>query len=145
MGTVDFIVGYASAVFQDCGIYVRRLSPPNVITANDGKPDPTSTNFGFSFQNCTINVAPELRSRKKEVKALLGQPWKNYTMVVFMESYLDEIVLPEKWTLCCKNTIMMFAEYNNRGPGANTNRRAKLPSYKVFKSAAEVTSFTVSN
>ncbi|KAL7194274.1 hypothetical protein ACSBR1_034649 [Camellia fascicularis] len=145
MGTVDFIVGYALAVFQDCDIYVRRLSLPNVITANGGKLDPTSTNFGFSFQNCTINVAPELKSRKKEVKALLGRPWKNYATVVFIESYLDEIVLPEGWTLCYDNTIMMFAKYNNRGPRADTNRRAKLPRYKVFKSAAEVTSFTVSN
>ncbi|CAL5419672.1 unnamed protein product [Camellia sinensis] len=90
-GTVDFIFGSASAVFQDCGIYVRRLSPPNVITANGGKHDPTSSNFGFSFQNCTINVAPELRSRKNEVKAFLGRPWKNYATIVFMESYLDEI------------------------------------------------------
>ncbi|CAL5422092.1 unnamed protein product [Camellia sinensis] len=143
-GTVDFIFGSASAVFQDCGIYVRRLSPPNVITANGGKHDPTSSNFGFSFQNCTINVAPELRSRKKEVKAFLGRPWKNYATVVFMESYLDEIVLPEGWTWCCNNTIMMFAEYNNRGPGADTSRRAKLSGYNVFKSATEATPFTVS-
>ncbi|CAL5350617.1 unnamed protein product [Camellia sinensis] len=143
-GTVDFIFGSASAVFQDCGIYVRRLSPPNVITANGGKHDPTSSNFGFSFQNCTINVAPELRSRKNEVKAFLGRPWKNYATVVFMESYLDEIVLPEGWTWCCNNTIMMFAEYNNRGPGADTSRRAKLSGYDVFKSATEATPFTVS-
>ncbi|KAI7999158.1 putative pectinesterase/pectinesterase inhibitor 36 [Camellia lanceoleosa] len=142
--TVDFIFGFASAVFQDCGIYVRRLSPANVITANGGKPNPASTNFGFSFQNCTINVAPELRSRKKEVKVFLGRPWQNYATVVFMESYLDEIVLPEGWTWCCNNTIMMFAEYNNQGPGANTSRRAKLSGYKVFKSAAEATPFTVS-
>ncbi|CAL5422093.1 unnamed protein product [Camellia sinensis] len=143
-GTVDFIFGFASAVFQDCGIYVRRLSPANVITANGGKPNPASTNFGFSFQNCTINVAPELRSRKKEVKAFLGRPWQNYATVVFMESYLNEIVLPEGWTWCCNNTILMFAEYNNRGPGANTSRRAKLSGYKVFQSAAEATPFTVS-
>ncbi|XP_028054440.1 pectinesterase-like [Camellia sinensis] len=143
-GTVDFIFGFASAVFQDCGIYVRRLSPANVITANGGKPNPASTNFGFSFQNCTINVAPELRSRKKEVKAFLGRPWQNYATVVFMESYLDEIVPPEGWTWCCNNTILMFAEYNNRGPGANTSRRAKLSGYKVFKSATEATPFTVS-
>ncbi|KAL7170534.1 hypothetical protein ACSBR2_035412 [Camellia fascicularis] len=143
-GTVDFIFGFASAVFQDCGIYVRRLSPPNVITANGGKLDPTSTNFGFSFQNCTINVALELRSRKKEVKAFLGRPWQNYATLVFMESYLDEIVLPERWTWCCNNTIMMFAEYNNQGLGAYSSRRAKLPGYKVFKSAAEAIPFTVS-
>ncbi|CAL5350619.1 unnamed protein product [Camellia sinensis] len=115
-----------------------------VITANGGKHDPTSSNFGFSFQNCTINVAPELRSRKNEVKAFLGRPWKNYATVVFMESYLDEIVLPEGWTWCCNNTIMMFAEYNNRGPGADTSRRAKLSGYNVFKSATEATPFTVS-
>ncbi|KAF5940886.1 hypothetical protein HYC85_022053 [Camellia sinensis] len=122
-GIVDFIFGYASTV---------------------GKPDPTLTNFGFSFQNCTINVAPELRSRKKEVKAFLGRPWKNYATVVFMESYLDEIVLPEGWTLCCNNMIMMFTEYNYRGPGADTSRRAKLPGCKVFTSAAEATPLTVS-
>ncbi|KAL7169767.1 hypothetical protein ACSBR2_034743 [Camellia fascicularis] len=60
-----------------------------------------------------------------------------------MESYLDEIVLPEGWTLCCNNTIMMFAEYNNRGPRVDTSRRAKLPGYKVSTSAAEATPFTV--
>ncbi|KAL7194275.1 hypothetical protein ACSBR1_034650 [Camellia fascicularis] len=129
--TVNFIFGFASSMFQDYGIYIRRLPPPNVITANGGKPNPTSTNFGFLFQNCTINVAPELRSRKTEVKALLGQPWKNYATVVFMESYLDEIVLSERWTLCCNNKIMMFAEYNNRGPVADSSRRAGIRSSKV--------------
>ncbi|XP_057493270.1 pectinesterase 2-like [Actinidia eriantha] len=143
-GSVDFIFGSAKAVFQDCNIYARRFPLENVITAQAKESDPNIKDSGFSFQNCKITVAPEAVPHKSEVKAYLGRPWRNYATVVFMESYLDDIVAPEGWMPFGNNTKMFYAEYNNRGPGANTSKRVKWPGYKVFTSATEAIPFTVS-
>ncbi|KAE9464002.1 hypothetical protein C3L33_04070, partial [Rhododendron williamsianum] len=145
-GSVDFVWGYAKAVFQDCRLYARRIgSDGNVVTAQ-GKNSPT-LDSGFSFQNCKVTVDPNLAMRKSEVSVVLGRPWKDYATVVFMESFLDDIVKPEGWSIKWDNIPkphIFYAEYNNSGPGANTSGRIKWPGYRVLTSAAEAIPFTVS-
>ncbi|XP_058222388.1 pectinesterase-like [Rhododendron vialii] len=145
-GSVDFVWGYAKAVFQDCRLYALRIgSDGNVITAQ-GKDSPT-LDSGFSFQNCKVTVDPNLGLRKSEVSVVLGRPWKDYATVVFMESFLDDIVKPEGWSISWDNIrkpYIFYAEYNNSGPGANTSGRVKWPGCRVLTSAAEATRFTVS-
>ncbi|XP_058222462.1 pectinesterase-like [Rhododendron vialii] len=145
-GSVDFVWGYAKAVFQDCRLYARRIgSDGNMVTAQ-GKYSPT-LDSGFSFQNCKVTVDPNLALRKSEVSVVLGRPWMDYATVVFMESFLDTIVKPEGWSIKWDNIPkphIFYAEYNNSGPGANTSGRVKWPGYRVLTSAAEAIPFTVS-
>ncbi|KAF7154031.1 hypothetical protein RHSIM_Rhsim01G0279000 [Rhododendron simsii] len=145
-GSVDFVWGYAKAVFQDCRLYARRIgSDGNMVTAQ-GKNSPTKDSE-FSFQNCKVTVDPNLALRKSEVSVVLGRPWMDYATVVFMESFLDTIVKPEGWSISWDNIPkphIFYAEYNNSGPGANTSGRVKWPGYRVLTSAAEAIPFTVS-
>lgn len=59
-GTVDFIFGDATAVFQNCQILARQASPKqiNTITAHGRKYPDEST--GFSIQFCNISADSDL-------------------------------------------------------------------------------------
>jgi pectinesterase len=92
-GTVDFIWGDATAVFQDCLIYVRKpqAGRHNVITAQ-GR-DAPERDTGFAFQNCSVITRDDLTG----VDTFLGRPWRNHSHVMIMQSYLDTIVNPQGW------------------------------------------------
>ncbi|KAL6133524.1 hypothetical protein ACLB2K_065759 [Fragaria x ananassa] len=55
IGTVDFIFGYGTAVFQKCNIYIRKneIGGTSVISAH-GRNSSTEAS-GFSFHDCAIN------------------------------------------------------------------------------------------
>jgi len=55
---------------------------------------------------------------------MLGQPYRNETIVVFANCYLGNAVAPEGWNQY-KNylgPLNNFREYNSRGPGARPTR-----------------------
>ncbi|XP_022952377.1 probable pectinesterase/pectinesterase inhibitor 7 isoform X1 [Cucurbita moschata] len=142
-GTVDFIFGNGLAMFQDCNVYARLPSNDSTVTAQSKK---QWTQSGFSFQNCTVTVSPEIASCKALVKIYLGRPWKPYSTVVFMESFLDDNVQPQGWMLWPGVPVnnLFYAEYNNRGPGANTTHRVNWPGFHVIDRQL-AKSFTVEN
>ncbi|XP_022952744.1 pectinesterase 2-like [Cucurbita moschata] len=143
-GTVDFIFGNGLAMFQDCNIYARLQS--NEITVTAQSKEQSWVKSGFSFQNCTVTVSPDIASRKVDVKIFLGRPWRQYSTVVFMESFLDDNVQPEGWVLWEGVPInnLFYAEFNNRGPGADTTHRVNWTSFHVLdKQLAK--NFTVEN
>ena len=131
-GTVDFIFGDGLAVFQDCNIYARVRSDEITVTAQSK--DRSWWKSGFSFQNCTVTVSPEIASSKDKVKIYLGRPWRQYSTVVFMESFLDDNVRPEGWVLWEGVPInnLFYAEFNNRGPGADTTHRVNWSTFHVL-------------
>ncbi|XP_047320267.1 pectinesterase-like [Impatiens glandulifera] len=148
-GTVDFIFGDASAVFQKCLIFARKpLNGQNIITAQ-GRESPESKG-GIILHNCTIKAAADLIPYKSSTKTYLGRPWKTlYSRVVVMESYIEDLIDPRGWIEWNKNLTnldkLFYAEYQNQGPGANTTNRVKWPGYKVLKIPSEVSQFTVKN
>ncbi|KAF0894774.1 hypothetical protein E2562_003658 [Oryza meyeriana var. granulata] len=86
--TVDFIFGNAKAVFQSCCLLVRRPKingAHNVVTAQ-GRNKAEDDHSGFSFQNCSIMAMP--KENLTGVEMYLGRPWRNYSHVIFMESFL---------------------------------------------------------
>ncbi|KAL5996247.1 hypothetical protein ACLOJK_026321 [Asimina triloba] len=145
-GTVDFIFGDAIAVFQNCNLYAR--SPlhgqSNVFTAQ-GRAD-AARRSGTVFHNCTITAAPELD--KSAVRSYLGRPWEKYSRTVVMQSFLDDLIDPKGW-LEWNGTFaldtLFYVEYQNRGPGANTENRVKWPGYKLLNSSVDAQPFTVRN
>ncbi|CAH8255167.1 unnamed protein product [Arabidopsis lyrata] len=147
-GTVDFICGRASAVFQNCQIEARKPTEgqSNVITAQQrGKDDKHS---GFTFQNCSIKASSDLAPLKRMVKTFLGRPWGDLSTVVFMESYMDDLIDPTGWTPWNSSTTrrlstIFYGEYRNKGPGANTNQRVDWKGFKVITDPIEAGKFTV--
>jgi pectinesterase len=146
-GTIDFIFGNAAVVLQNCNIYPRLplTGQFNPITAQ-GRTDPNQ-NTGISIHNCTIKSAEDLVPSVGIVKTYLGRPWKEYSRTVVMQSFLDNLIEPSGWSIWSGDfalSTLYYAEYDNRGPGANTSNRVTWQGYHVIN-ATDAANFTVSN
>ncbi|KAK7825802.1 pectinesterase/pectinesterase inhibitor ppe8b [Quercus suber] len=135
-GTVDFIFGDATAVFQKCDILPRQASPgqSNTITAQ-GR-EQVNAASGFSFHMCTISGDSDLISSNNPTPTYLGRPWMTYSRTVFLQSYMSNIIRPEgwlRWNPAFESTLF-YGEYNNTGPGANTDKRVKWPGVHILDS-----------
>ncbi|KAI4354836.1 hypothetical protein L6164_003668 [Bauhinia variegata] len=146
-GTVDFIFGNAAVVFQNCNLYAR--NPPNkvnTITAQ-GRTDPNQ-NTGISIHNSTVTAASDLKAVQGSVKTYLGRPWQQYSITVFMKSYLDSLIDLAGWTEWNGDfalSTLYYGEYMNTGPGSSTENRVKWTGYHVITSGTEASRFTVEN
>ncbi|XP_050921197.1 pectinesterase/pectinesterase inhibitor PPE8B isoform X2 [Lathyrus oleraceus] len=139
-GTVDFIFGYATAVFQNCQIIAKQGRPnqKNTVTAQ-GRIDPNEPT-GFSFQFCNISAENET------IPTYLGRPWKNYSRTIFMQSHMSNAIRPEgwlEWDGSFALDTLYYGEYNNSGPGAEIANRVKWPGYHVFNDSSDASKYTV--
>ncbi|MBT0772349.1 hypothetical protein KIH74_25620 [Kineosporia sp. J2-2] len=120
-GTVDFIFGSGTAVFEGCNIYEKR-STGGPITA--AKTDSANA-YGFLIYKSTI-------TGKTNNTVQLGRPWGAKAQVVVRESSLSAgLKTSEPWTDMSGNTWenARFSEYKNTGAGATTNsNRPQLSS-----------------
>lgn len=142
-GTIDFIFGDASAVFQNCNIYVRFLGGNVKTITAEGREEPEG-NGGIIIHNCTITAAEDYPKDRTSIKTYLGRPWRNYSRTVILQTFLDEIIDPEGWLEWQGHSVdtIYYAEYNNRGPGSNTTGRIPWKGYRILK-RLEAESFTV--
>ncbi|GAA5179718.1 pectinesterase family protein [Rugosimonospora acidiphila] len=122
-GTVDFIFGRGTAVFDRCTIDSRDRGS----TTNNGYVTAASTDisnpYGFLFYRCT------LVSSAAAGTVYLGRPWhpsgdpNALGQVVYRESTLGPQIQAAPWTdmsgFSWKDA--RFAEYRDRGPGAAVN------------------------
>ena len=139
-GTVDFIFGYATAVFQNCQIIAKQGRPnqKNTVTAQ-GRIDPNEPT-GFSFQFCNISAENET------IPTYLGRPWKNYSRTILMQSHMSNAIRPEgwlEWDGSFALDTLYYGEYNNSGPGAEIANRVKWPGYHVFNDSSDASKYTV--
>ncbi|KAJ7966362.1 Pectinesterase [Quillaja saponaria] len=145
-GTVDFICGDGTVVFQDCKILTRQRQLPgmqNTITAQK-REDPNGAS-GFSFDMCTITGDSALIKSKSRTQTFLGRPWGRYSRVVFMQSILSDVIDPTGWLpwFTGYESTVYYAEYNNNGPGSDVIKRVKWPGIHVIDKNTAV-QFTVS-
>lgn len=134
-GTIDFIFGDASAIFQNCLISLRKPldNQQNIVTAQ-GRTDRRETT-GIVLQNCRILPDDDLVPKVRQVKSYLGRPWKEFSRTIVMESTIGELIQPEGWLPWEGDfalSTLYYAEYNNNGPGAAVTARVKWPGYKVI-------------
>ena len=125
-GTIDFILGNAAVVLQNCNIYVRLplQGQFNPITAQ-GRTEPNQ-NTGISIHNCTIKATEELSASGGSVKTYLGRPWQQYSRTIVMQSYLDSLIDPTGWSIWSGDfalDTLYYAEFDNKGPGATISNR----------------------
>ncbi|KAJ1268683.1 hypothetical protein BS78_07G153500 [Paspalum vaginatum] len=156
-GTVDFVFGNAAAVFQGCALLARLPLPgqKNSVTAQ-GRLDANMTT-GFAFQFCNVSAHDELvlaaaangsssSNGTTATQTYLGRPWKQYSRVVFMQSFIGGLVRPEGWLAWDGDfalDTLYYGEYMNTGPGAGVAARVKWPGFHVMTSSAEAGNFTV--
>lgn len=143
-GTIDFIFGNAAVVFQNCKIMPRQpLSNQfNTITAQ-GKKDPNQ-NTGIVIQKSIITT---LENDNLTAPTYLGRPWKDYSTTVIMQSNIGSFLKPVGWMSWVANveppSTILYAEYQNTGPGADVLQRVKWAGYKPTLLDDEAGKFTV--
>jgi len=125
-GTVDFIFGSSTAVFENCEIHCKK---GGYITAAS---TPQGHKYGLVFLRCRITAdAPE-------GSFYLGRPWRNYAQTVFVQCFLDRHIRAEGWHNWNKpdaEQTIFYAEYDSYGPGAAGSSRV---SWSHQLSSAEV-------
>ncbi|XP_019193237.1 PREDICTED: pectinesterase 3-like [Ipomoea nil] len=141
-GTIDFIFGSASVVFQGCKIQPRQPLPNqyNTITAQ-GKTEPNLSS-GISIQKCDISPLGEVT-----VPTYLGRPWKPYSTTVIMQSSIGSLLKPQGWIEWFPNVTppatIFYAEYMNTGAGAGVDQRVKWDGYHPSITSDQASKFTV--
>ena len=112
-GTVDFIFGGATAVFNASTIYEKRTSG-GPITAADTD---ASQTYGILFYKCSVTGAANNVTQ-------LGRPWGADAQVLYRESNLSATIsTAQPWINMSSNSWQnaRFSEYKNTGSGATTN------------------------
>ncbi|KAG6769856.1 hypothetical protein POTOM_025522 [Populus tomentosa] len=145
-GTVDFIFGDATAVFQNCQILARKGLPDqkNTVTAH-GRKDPSQPT-GYSFQFCNISADIDLLPYVNSSYTYLGRPWKNFSRTIIMQSYMSNAIRPEGWLEWNGNVYLdtlYYGEYINYGPGAGVGRRVKWPGFHMLNDSTQAYNYTV--
>jgi len=135
-GTVDYIFGWAVAVFDRCELHCLG---DGYITA---AATPEGQDYGYVFHHCTITAEPG-------VKTYLGRPWRNYAQTVFINCELCDAVQPEGWkawpnkdTGLDGSTTAYYGEFGSKGQGANPQARI---SWSHQLSTKEAIRYDISN
>ena len=114
-GTVDFIFGWSTAVFNRCRIHSKGDGYVTAPSTDKGK------KYGYVFYDC------RLTSDKEVAKVYLSRPWRPYAQAVFVRCELGKHILPEGWHNWGKREnekTVFYAEYGSKGAGANPQARA---------------------
>ena len=126
-GTVDFIFGWSTAVFDECEIFCK---DHGYVTAASTKEE---SEYGFVFINCRITGdAPEN-------SFYLGRPWRPSAQTVLVNCFLDKHIKPEgwhNWGSKEKEKTAFYAEYQSQGPGAAPKQRVPW-SHQLTKDEAQ--------
>ncbi|KAJ8467598.1 hypothetical protein OPV22_030152 [Ensete ventricosum] len=117
-GVVDFIFGYGQSIYERCNLStVKSLQKPGYVAAQ-GRKD-SSDNNGFVFKSCTIS-GPQA--------TYLGRAWKQYSRVIFYQTFMSDIIVPEGWYIWNakgSEDLVTFVESGCTGPGSNLSGRVK--------------------
>lgn len=113
-GTVDFIFGASTAVFDRCHIH----SKSNGFITAPSTPD--QNKYGYVFFDC------ELTADEGVNDVYLSRPWRPYAQAVFIRCKLGRHINPKGWNNWDKKAnekTVFYAEYENSGEGADTSQR----------------------
>jgi pectinesterase len=113
---VDFIFGWATAVFDSCQIFCK--SEGFITAASTEEQSP----YGFVFLNCNISGDAPKHS------VYLGRPWRPFAKVAFINCKLAELIRPEgwhNWDNVENEKTADFAEFKSSGPGSHPDKRVK--------------------
>lgn len=114
-GTVDFIFGKATAVFNRCDIHSRGKG---YVTA---PATPEDSRYGYVFHDCRLTAADGVEN------VPLSRPWRPYAQAVFINCELGKHISAagwDNWGKASNEQTVNYAEYNSKGPGANPTARA---------------------
>ncbi|XP_030459728.1 putative pectinesterase 10 [Syzygium oleosum] len=119
-GAVDFIWGGGQSIYKGCKINATTdilAGSAGYITAQ-GRNSATDAS-GYIFHRCSVRGTGPV---------YLGRAYRQYSRVVFHQSYLSTDVVPEgwdSWRYAGQEGTITFAENKCNGPGADMSTRVK--------------------
>ncbi len=115
-GTVDFIFGRGKSLYMGTELHSKATGPKDLVAITAHARQTEVDDSGYIFVNCKITGTGDI---------WLGRAWKERAKVMFLNTDMVANVNPEGWSpMNTKENLMYYREYNNRGPGANTAKRA---------------------
>lgn len=126
-GTVDFIFGSATAVFDSCTIHSKSNAYITAASTSEG------AKYGFVFINCKLTAA------EKATEVYLGRPWRINAKTVYLNCEMGKHIRKEGWNNWSKadaEKASFYAEYNCSGPGFQPKSRV-VWSHQLTKSEAK--------
>ncbi len=132
-GTVDYIFGGATAVFEGCAIH--NLQNGTAVTAPSTE---QTVPFGIVFLGGEVTAEPGVS------RVALGRNWRPYGATAYLHTQLGGHISAVGWVPMSDNTLetARFSEYQTTGPGANPGARAPQSSQL---SDAQAAAYTVAN
>lgn len=127
-GTVDFIFGSSTAVFENCEIFCKKGGYITAASTHD------STSYGYVFKDCRIT------GNGGSGSFYLGRPWRPYAKTVFIRCEMGDIIHPDGWNNWGKESnekTAYYAEYKNSGPGFKPGKRVPWSYQLTDLQAAE--------
>ncbi len=113
-GTVDFIFGSSTAVFDSCTIFGKQGGYYTAAST------PETKKFGYVFLHCNLTGDAPAGS------FYLGRPWRPWAKTVFLFCRLGKQVMPagwNNWDNPKNEQTAYYGEYSNEGEGAVTGKR----------------------
>ena len=114
-GSVDFIFGWSTAVFNRCHIHSKRNG---YITAPSTDKE---SKYGYVFYDCTLTADEGVKG------VYLSRPWRPYAKAVFIHCNMGGHIQPAGWHNWGKKEAektVFYAEYQSSGEGAAPKARA---------------------
>lgn len=134
-GTVDFIFGAATAVFDNNTIH--SVGGGSALTAPSTE---QNVPYGLVFLGGKVTAA----SNVGKGSVALGRNWRPYGAATYIRTELGQHISAVGWVKMSENTLdtARFSEYLTTGAGANTSSRA--PQSKQL-TAAQAATYTINN
>ncbi len=126
-GTVDYIFGWATAVFNRC--HMHCLSSGHVTAAAT----PEGQEFGYVFHNCEVTAEDGVRYD-------LGRPWRPYAHVVYLNCDLGEGLRDagwDNWGNKDNEKTAYYAEYRTKGYGKKSVKQRAPWTHQLTKKEAQ--------
>lgn len=118
-GTVDFIFGKATCVFNRCELRSKRNG--GYLTA---PATPQGCKYGYVFYDCKLTADEGVA----DGSVYLSRPWRPYAQAVFIRCQMGRHIKPvgwHNWGKMSNEQTAYYAEYKSKGEGANPTKRAK--------------------
>ncbi|MEJ6980910.1 pectinesterase family protein [Pedobacter sp. P351] len=115
-GTVDFMFGGSTAVFESCTIHSLKGGYVTAASTPQGK------KYGYVYLNC------KLTGIANDASVYLGRPWRPYANVVYIDCEMGKHIRSEgwnNWNNSANETTAFYAEYNSTGEGYKPGKRQK--------------------
>jgi pectinesterase len=114
-GTTDFILGAATAWFEECTLFCKEGSACIMAPST-----PDSVRYGFVLQRCKIEGDASAGS------VFIARPWKPFAKAVLLNCELSAAIKPKGWDHWGKESNKQetfFGEFKSIGPGAAPKAR----------------------